>query len=88
MNGFLFGTREAFYQKGRESVTLTIKDVSPFTIGVLLALYERVVGFYASLINVSAYHKPGVERGKKAAEAVVVRLQHKVAECLGENNME
>jgi glucose-6-phosphate isomerase len=25
------------------------------------------VGFYASLVNINAYHQPGVEAGKKAA---------------------
>ena len=34
---------------------------------MLIALFERAVGFYASLINVNAYHQPGVEAGKKAA---------------------
>jgi glucose-6-phosphate isomerase len=29
------------------------------------------VGFYASLINVNAYHQPGVEAGKKAAAAII-----------------
>jgi glucose-6-phosphate isomerase len=38
---------------------------------VLIALFERTVGFYASLINVNAYHQPGVEAGKKAAEDVL-----------------
>ena len=37
--------------------------------GLLIALYERAVGLYASLINVNAYHQPGVEAGKKAAAA-------------------
>jgi len=41
---------------------------------LLIALYERAVSFYASLINVNAYHQPGVEAGKKAA-AKVIALQ-------------
>jgi glucose-6-phosphate isomerase len=58
-------------------VTITIKEVNAFTIGVLIALFERVVGLYASLINVNAYHQPGVEAGKKAATEVIA-LQLKV----------
>jgi glucose-6-phosphate isomerase len=34
---------------------------------LLIALYERAVSFYASLVNINAYHQPGVEAGKKAA---------------------
>jgi glucose-6-phosphate isomerase len=38
---------------------------------VLIALFERAVGFYGSLVNINAYHQPGVEAGKKAAAAVL-----------------
>jgi glucose-6-phosphate isomerase len=37
----------------------------------LIALFERTVGLYATLININAYHQPGVEAGKKAAAAVI-----------------
>ena len=40
----------------------------PFHVGLLIALYERAVGFYATLVNINAYHQPGVEAGKKASE--------------------
>ena len=69
--GFLLGTRQALYDKDRESITLTIAEVSAFTVGVLIALYERAVGFYATLVGVNAYHQPGVEGGKRAAEFVI-----------------
>ncbi|MCI0571960.1 MAG: glucose-6-phosphate isomerase [Myxococcaceae bacterium] len=75
--GFLLGTREALHEKDRESMTLTVPDVSARTLGALIALYERAVGFYASLVGINAYHQPGVEAGKKAAGAVLA-LQHKV----------
>ena len=81
LQGFLLGTRQALYKKGRESLTLTIKDVSPFSIGVLIALFERAVGFYASLIHINAYHQPGVEAGKKAAGAIIA-LQLRIIELL------
>jgi glucose-6-phosphate isomerase len=32
---------------------------------MLIALYERAVGPYASLVGINAYHQPGVEAGKK-----------------------
>jgi glucose-6-phosphate isomerase len=67
LQGFLRGTRKALYESGRESVTLSIPEVTPFTVGAIVALFERAVSFYASLVNVNAYHQPGVEAGKKAA---------------------
>lgn len=69
--GFLQGTRTALSEKGRESITITIPAVTPRTVGVLVALFERAVGLYASLININAYHQPGVEAGKKAAGRVL-----------------
>jgi glucose-6-phosphate isomerase len=77
LQGFLLGTRRALFEKGRESITLTVPDVSARTLGALIALYERAVGFYASLVNINAYHQPGVEAGKKAA-GMVLELQRKL----------
>ncbi len=77
LSGFLLGTRSALFEKGRESVTITVPDVSARSVGMLIALFERAVGLYASLINVNAYHQPGVEAGKKAA-AQVLSLQERV----------
>jgi len=71
LQGFLLGTRDALTEKDRHSLTITINEVTPRTIGLLIALYERVVGLYASLININAYHQPGVEAGKKAAGGVI-----------------
>ena len=71
LQGFLRGTRTALYENGRESITLSIADVNAFTVGMLIALYERAVGFYASLVAINAYHQPGVEAGKKAATKIL-----------------
>ncbi len=79
--GFLLGTRAALDEKGRESMTLTVPNVSAKTLGALIALFERAVGFYASLVGINAYHQPGVEAGKKAATAVLT-LQGKVMAAL------
>ncbi len=71
LQGFYLGTRDAMTEKNRHSITITVNEVSPKTIGMLIALYERAVGLYASLININAYHQPGVEAGKKAAGSVI-----------------
>jgi glucose-6-phosphate isomerase len=77
LSGFFLGTREALFENGRESISIMIPDVNCRMIGVLIAIFERAVGFYASLINVNAYHQPGVEAGKKAA-GVILELQHRI----------
>jgi glucose-6-phosphate isomerase len=85
LQGFLRGTRMAIYEGGRDSMTLSLPDVTPFHVGALIALYDRAVGFYGSLVNVNAYHQPGVEAGKKAATAVL-SLQLAVRQALAENS--
>ena len=79
--GFYLGTREALSESNRENLTITVKNVSEFCLGQLIALFERAVGFYASLVNVNAYHQPGVEAGKKAA-ANVLATQGRVLKFL------
>lgn len=84
LEGFLLGTREALTEKGRASITLTVDDVSAQSVGALIALFERAVGFYASFIGINAYHQPGVEAGKKAA-AGMLNLQTRIKNLLKAN---
>ena len=79
--GFLLGSQRALAEKGRRSVTITVPDCSASSIGALIALYERTVGIYGELININAYHQPGVEAGKKAA-AGILRLQAQLVAAL------
>lgn len=81
LQGFLRGTRTALFESGRESITVSLPEVSPESVGALIALYERAVGLYGALVNINAYHQPGVEAGKKAATAVLA-LQQKVLGAL------
>ena len=83
LQGFLRGTRSALYDKGRESITMSIPEVNAFYVGALIALYERAVGFYGSLVNINAYDQPGVEAGKKAATKLL-QVQKQVRAALSE----
>jgi glucose-6-phosphate isomerase len=77
LSGLLQGTRQALSENHRDSITITIPQVNSPTVGALIALYERAVSFYASLVNINAYHQPGVEAGKKAA-ASILSLQQQI----------
>jgi glucose-6-phosphate isomerase len=83
LHGFLLGTRAALFENGRESITITVRRVDARTVGALIALFERAVGLYASLIGINAYHQPGVEAGKRAA-AAVLDLQKRLLAALEE----
>ncbi|MBT3666598.1 MAG: glucose-6-phosphate isomerase [Opitutae bacterium] len=84
LHGFFLGTRDALYEKNRKSITLTIREITPSAIGGLIALFERAVGLYASLVGINAYHQPGVEAGKKAASSVL-NVRKSVVKILTKN---
>ncbi len=84
LNGFLLGTREALFQNGRTSLTITLEEINTRTLGALIALFERAVGLYAFLIGINAYHQPGVEAGKLAA-GDVIELSVKIQNHLSSN---
>lgn len=77
-------TRQALAEKDRESRTITVKDVSPKTVGMLTALFERTAGFYASVVNINAFHQPAVEWGKKATDKVI-GIQTKILNYISNN---
>jgi glucose-6-phosphate isomerase len=79
--GFMEGTRRALAERGRPSLTVTITEADARGVGMLIALYERAVGFYATLVNINAYHQPGVEAGKRAATELLA-LQARVEAAL------
>ena len=81
LKAFLEGPRRALKQKGRVSLTISLEELNPHSMGALIALFERAVGLYAALINVNAYHQPGVELGKKGA-GFYIELQRKVVRSL------
>lgn len=73
----LFGsweaTRNALYERGRDSITIVLGELTGPTLGALIALFERAVGLYAELVDVNAYNQPGVD---KHAAGAVTSLQH------------
>jgi len=85
--GFFQGTRTALHENGRQSMTITVEKLDAATIGSLIALFERSVGLYASLININAYHQPGVEAGKKAAGTIIALQKEVVAQLATQGRM-
>jgi glucose-6-phosphate isomerase len=81
LDGLWQGTRRALSDKGRTSGTLCVERLDERVLGALVALFERTVAIYAELIDVNAYHQPGVEAGKKAA-AKVLALQQQLVGAL------
>ena len=83
LDGFLQGTRSALCEGGRQSMTLTLRQFDASGLGALIALFERAVGLYGELVDINAYHQPGVEAGKKAA-AEILALQKQLEQLLAD----
>ncbi len=87
LHGFYMGTRDALSEKDRNSITITTDRISTESISGLIALYERAVGLYATLVGINAYHQPGVEAGKKAA-GKAIDLSLEIVKALNSANGE
>ena len=72
--GYLEGTRNALYERGRGSITIGLPRLDATSLGALIALYERAVGIYAEFINVNAYHQPGVDKDAGTATVALQKL--------------
>ena len=83
LDGFLQGTRSALTEGGRQSISISMRQFDARRLGALIALFERAVGLYGELVNINAYHQPGVEAGKKAA-AAILNLQGQVEAVLAD----
>jgi glucose-6-phosphate isomerase len=82
LDGFLQGTRSALTDEGRFNLSITMQKLDARSLGALIALFERAVGYYGELVNINAYHQPGVEAGKKAA-AALLDLQARLEQAMG-----
>jgi glucose-6-phosphate isomerase len=86
LEGLLQGTRAALSDGGRQNLTITLERFDARSLGALIALFERAVGIYGELININAYHQPGVEAGKKAA-AEVLELKAQLENLLADGQV-
>ena len=85
LQAFMLGTEKALGAQDKGSMTVTVPDVSAYSVGQLIALFERSVGLYAKMININAYHQPAVEAGKKAAGELIA-LKNRMLAFLGEHS--
>jgi len=74
LRAFMLGTREALTRNKRGSITISLRKLDAYSLGALIAVFERAVGFYAFMVGVNAYDQPGVEQGKKSADMIIDML--------------
>ncbi len=71
LHGFLAGLTSALLNKKRQVISIKLPQLDVFTLGQLIALYERAVAIYAEFININAFHQPGVQAYKLAAREIL-----------------
>ncbi len=81
LHGFFEGLSAALRNKGRQTITIRIPQLTVYELGQIIALYERAVAIYAEFININAFHQPGVQAYKLAAKDVLA-LREKVLAAL------
>ncbi len=67
------GTAMSLARAGTPSITLTVDDASPASMGALLFLLEVATAIAGALYGVNPYDQPGVEQGKKLAYGLLGR---------------
>ena len=71
LHGFLEGLSAALRGKGRQTIQVKLPKLDEFSLGQIIALYERSVAIYAEFININAFHQPGVQAYKLAANGIL-----------------
>ena len=69
MAGRANGDAARAYSGDRPSSTILLDDVTPFTLGALLAFYEHRVFVRATLLGINPFDQFGVELGKEMARS-------------------
>lgn len=64
-----WATSTALARAGRPSLTISLPEVSAYTLGGLLYFFEVATAFAGAYLNINAFDQPGVEAGKIAAYA-------------------
>jgi len=66
-------TEYALAVSGRPTVTIRMPNITPFSIGEFIYLYEFTTALTAELLNINAYDQKAVELGKEATFAIMGR---------------
>ncbi len=64
-----------YYRGNQPSTTLLIDELTPYSLGELIALYEHKVYVMASIWDINPFDQWGVEMGKQMAESVHDAMQ-------------
>lgn len=75
----MLGKRDApkdkFFSGNRPSITVMYSSLTPFTLGMLIALYEHKIFVQGQVWEINSYDQFGVELGKKLAKELLALIE-------------
>jgi glucose-6-phosphate isomerase len=78
MNGTTHENIYRNFEGNRPTNSFLVKQITPYTLGQLVALYEHKIFVQGVIWNIYSYDQWGVELGKKLANAILPELQNNV----------
>ncbi|MHC4122835.1 MAG: glucose-6-phosphate isomerase, partial [Planctomycetota bacterium] len=86
LNSEKAATEYALLQNNRPCLTVYFDEVTPYTVGQFIYLYEVTTSFAGMMFNINPYDQPAVELGKEATFALMgrvgfERLAEKIKPC-------
>ncbi len=70
------------FEGNRPTNSFLIKEITPFTLGELIALYEHKIFVQGVIWNIFSFDQWGVELGKQLANSILPQLENNVAVTL------
>ena len=66
------------YEGNQPSSTILLKELNPYSLGMLIAMYEHKVFVQSVLWNINPFDQWGVEKGKEIANQLLPILNHEI----------
>ena len=73
LNAEKIATEYAMAVSNRPSVTIKFDQITPYSVGEFIYLYEFTTSLCGELLDINAYDQPAVELGKQATFALMGR---------------
>ncbi len=80
MNGSEDDEKQFNCPGNRPSTTILLKELTPNSLGQLLAMYEHMIYVQSVIWNINCFDQPGVELGKSIARNIVEHIQDNTLE--------
>ncbi len=64
------------FKGNRPTNSILVKEITPFTLGMLIALYEHKIFVQGAILNIYTFDQWGVELGKQLAMRIIPELEN------------